>query len=309
MPVGRIARRQVDGILLLDKPLGLSSNQALQQAKRLFRAEKAGHTGSLDPLATGMLPICFGEATKLCGLLLDSDKSYVALMRLGRRTTTGDAEGEGVAESDTAGVTQSDLEAVRSRFLGTITQIPPMYSALKHEGRRLYELARAGEEVERAPRQVHIHALSFGPLSQGEVEVRVRCSKGTYIRTLVEDLAAAMGQCAHLGALRRESVDPFASQRMYAMEALEQASGTPDLDRLLLPLSSAVVGWPSVTLDPLALARMSRGQSVSGGEELPDVAERPVAILDPQGVLRAVARRGSEGQLSPKRWLGGTATA
>ena len=181
----RLIRRPVHGILLLDKPLGLSSNQALQQVKRLLRAEKAGHTGSLDPLATGMLPLCFGQATKLCGLLLESDKRYLATARFGERTATGDAEGEVIARSDASLLTPQGLQQAVARFIGVIEQVPPMYSALKRDGRPLYELAREGLEVERAPRKVQIHALQMGRFEPASCEFDIRCSKGTYIRTLI----------------------------------------------------------------------------------------------------------------------------
>lgn len=307
--MARVPRRALDGILLLDKPLGLSSNQALQQARRLFEAEKAGHTGSLDPLATGMLPICFGEATKLCGLLLDSDKAYVARLRLGARTSTGDAEGQVVERSDADPIRREDFEALKPRFLGAIRQIPPMYSALKHEGRRLYELAREGESVERAPREVTIHALDFGPIEQGELDLRVRCSKGTYIRTLGEDLAAALGQCAHLAALRRTSVEPFGAQRVWSWAELEAlaAEGREKLDTVLLPLVSAVTNWPQVRIGGEQLHRLSRGQAVKAGQVPDSAGESQIAVLDEAGVLRAVGRYGQEGLLHPQRWLGGAA--
>lgn len=304
--MGRIARRPLDGILLLDKPLGLSSNQALQAARRVFQAEKGGHTGSLDPLATGLLPICFGEATKLCGLLLDADKAYSARVRLGSRTTTGDAEGEVVETSDAGALGLEDLLAVRSRFLGPIRQVPPMYSALKRDGRPLYELARAGEEVERAPRDVVIHALELVSLNAGELELNVACSKGTYIRTLVEDLARAAGHCAHLSALRRTRVDPFGSGPYWTLDQLQDAAGKglEALDRALLPLSSAVVGWPQVRLPQGLLRRLSRGQAI----ESPDAGlqeQVAIAVMDEGGVLRAVGRLGPDGLLWPRRWVGG----
>lgn len=303
----RVPRRALDGILLLDKPLGLSSNQALQQARRLFQAEKAGHTGSLDPLATGMLPVCFGEATKLCGLLLDSNKAYVARMRLGSCTTTGDAEGQVTTTSDASGLGLQDFEAVRSRFLGPIRQVPPMYSALKHEGRRLYELAREGEEVERAPRDVTIHSLAFGPILDGELDVMVSCSKGTYIRTLVEDVAAAVGHCAHLAGLRRTTVDPFGILPVWTFAELEarSASGLPELDAALLPLATAVKNWSRVCLGPEALHRFSRGQAVDCAEAADSARETAMAVMDEAGLLKGVGQFGPDGRLHPKRWLGG----
>ena len=308
--MGRNLRRPLDGILLLDKPLGLSSNQALQQARRLFQAEKAGHTGNLDPLATGLLPICFGEATKLCGLLLDADKAYSARVRLGSRTSTGDAEGEVIETSDAGAVTMDDFLAVRTRFLGPIQQIPPMYSALKRDGRPLYERARAGEEVERAPRDVVIHALDFGWLEGGELQLNVTCSKGTYIRTLAEDLAAALDQCAHLSGLRRTRVDPFSVGRMWTLDELQTVAeeGLDRLDGALLPLSAAVVAWPQLRLPDPVLRRLGRGQAVECPQPgLPeDVA---IAVMDEAGRLRAVGRLGPDGLLWPRRWLGGPISA
>lgn len=305
----RPPRRPLDGILLLDKPLGLSSNQALQQARRLFQAEKAGHTGSLDPLATGMLPICFGEATKLSGMLLDSDKSYVARVRLGQRTSTGDAEGEVVETSDPRGVGLAAFEAVKVRFLGPILQVPPMYSALKHQGRRLYEMARAGEEVERAPRSVTIHELGLVSLVGDELTLSVRCSKGTYIRTLSEDLAAAAGQCAHLSGLRRTEVHPFGTSRSWTFEELQMlaAQGRGALDAALLPLAAAVSGWPQVQLAADALARLARGQMVECPAGAGLQVGASVAVLDANSRLLAVGELNVDGRLASRRWVGGAA--
>ena len=206
----RIARRQVDGVLLLDKPRGLSSNHALQKAKRLFNAAKAGHTGTLDPMATGLLPLTFGEATKFSQMLLDADKSYEATVTLGVVTDTGDAEGQ-VLERQSVTADAQDIAAALNAFRGEIEQIPPMYSALKRDGRPLYEYARAGIELERAPRRVVIHALEMldGGLDGSSFGFRVRCSKGTYVRTLAMDIGRALGCGAHLSALRRTAIGPF----------------------------------------------------------------------------------------------------
>ncbi|MGB0956674.1 MAG: tRNA pseudouridine(55) synthase TruB, partial [Panacagrimonas sp.] len=186
---GKIQWRDIDGILLLDKPVGLSSNQALQQVRRLFRARKAGHTGSLDPLASGMLPICLGQATKLCGQLLASDKRYRTVIRLGRKTNTGDAEGTVVEQSNPVDLSRARIEQTLQGFVGAIQQVPPMYSALKHEGQRLYDLARKGVEVQRQARTVQIHAIELLGWQSPDLEVEVHCSKGTYIRVLGEDIA------------------------------------------------------------------------------------------------------------------------
>src|SRR5208282_2117359 len=203
-----LPRRRIDGVLLLDKPKGLSSNAALQRAKRLYQADKAGHTGTLDPLATGLLPICFGDATKFAHALLDADKTYVAVVRLGMTTTTGDAEGEVVA---THPVTASapDVERVLRRFIGRIAQVPPRHAALKRDGRPYYEYARQGVEIERHPRAVEIHALELLAWRGNEFELRVRCGKGTYIRALAEDIGAALGCGAHLSALSRTTSGNF----------------------------------------------------------------------------------------------------
>lgn len=219
----RVQRRPVHGVLLLDKPLGLSSNQALQKAKWLLRAEKAGHTGTLDPLATGVLPLCFGAATKFSGLHLDADKHYEALLQLGQRTSTGDAEGQVVAEQAVPRLDADVLAFVRQRFVGPQQQLPPMHSALKKDGKALYEYARAGIEVERQPRAIVVHALALTP-EPGQAKVlrlQVHCSKGTYIRTLGEDIAAALGTVGHLVALRRTATDPFQAAQCIGLDALE----------------------------------------------------------------------------------------
>lgn len=298
----RAPKRQVTGILLLDKPAGLTSNAALQRVRRLYRAEKAGHTGSLDPLATGLLPLCFGEATKLCAYLLDADKRYWVRARLGQQTTTGDAEGEIVRTSDPAGATAAVLAAVLERFHGPIRQTPPMYSALKHEGRRLYELARQGLEVARAPREVTIHELRLVAFDNAEFELEVRCSKGTYIRTLVEDIAAGISQCAHVTAMRRLGSGPFAASDMVTMERLEQtaADGFEALDALLAPPAAALAGWPKVTVDADRAFYLARGQAVQ-------IRGAPrhgrVAVMDPAGALLGIASMDAEGRVAPRRWL------
>lgn len=265
--MGRRRRRQgrpVSGILLLDKPLGLSSNHALQRVKRLFDARKAGHTGSLDPLATGMLPLCFGDATKLSAFLLDADKSYRFRLLLGVKTATADAEGEVLETRATDGITRQSIAAVLPRFIGTIRQLPPMYSALKHQGKRLYELAREGVEVEREPREVTIHELTLGDVELPEFELQVRCSKGTYVRTLAEDIGEALGCGAHVTALRRTGVGPYAEFPMVTMDELEGAAkeGMPALDRLLLPVDTALADWPAVKVGVDAAFYLRQGQAV-----------------------------------------------
>ena len=294
----RAPRRKVDGILLLDKPLGLSSNTALQIVRRLYNADKAGHTGSLDPLATGLLPVCLGEATKLCGYLLDADKRYRARVRLGARTSTGDAEGEVVATSDPAAVSRADLEAVLPRFLGQISQIPPMYSALKRDGEPLYRLARAGIEVERAPRQVRISELRLLQWSGTEFEFEVACSKGTYARTLAEDLASAVGQQAHLVALRRTGLEPFDAAAMVGLERLEQLAGEAERDPLLLSPAAAVRDWPRLEVDAELARRLAHGQTVRAGE-----GTGLRAVFGAEGRLLGIAEADGAGILAPRRWL------
>ncbi|MGH8121089.1 MAG: tRNA pseudouridine(55) synthase TruB, partial [Gammaproteobacteria bacterium] len=206
--------RDVHGILLLDKPAGATSNHVLQQVKRLYLARKAGHTGSLDKLASGLLPLCLGEATKLSGYLLNADKAYEATCKLGVVTTTGDAAGAVIATHPVPAISGADVERVMERFRGEIQQTPPMYSALKHEGRRLYKLAYAGISVEREPRSVTIHELTHVRLNGDELEFRVHCSKGTYIRTLAEDIGRELGCGAHIKVLRRTAVGPFTAEQM-----------------------------------------------------------------------------------------------
>ncbi|MDH5765707.1 MAG: tRNA pseudouridine(55) synthase TruB, partial [Gammaproteobacteria bacterium] len=213
--------RPVHGVLLLDKPLHMSSNHALQKVKRLYNAQKAGHTGSLDPLATGMLPVCLGEATKISAFLLDADKTYRFKCQLGTRTTTADAEGEVLETKPFEHITRSDIEKIIPQFMGDIEQVPPMYSALKKDGQRLYELARQGIEVERKPRPVTIYRLDLIDFSAGEVELEVQCSKGTYVRTLAEDIGHVLGCGAYVTSLHRTTVGPYQGE-MVSLEQLEQ---------------------------------------------------------------------------------------
>jgi tRNA pseudouridine55 synthase len=261
----RPATRDVFGLLLLDKPLGLSSNRALQRVKRLFGAAKAGHAGSLDPLATGMLPIFFGAATRLANYMLEARKVYVVTATLGTSTTTGDAEGAPTEDrSDEPPPSAARVASAVAGFVGEIEQIPPMYSALKRDGVPLYRLARAGVEVERSPRKVVVEALSVDRYEWPALTLTVRCSKGTYVRTLVEDLARAAGTLGHVARLRRLAVDPFEEQGMRSIETLEAAAteGTAALDRLLLPADAALPGWPSVSLPADDAKKLARGQAI-----------------------------------------------
>ena len=254
--------RDIHGVLLLDKPVGWSSNQAVQKVRWLFQARKAGHTGTLDPFATGMLPICLGEASKTAAFMLDAGKTYEASARLGEATSTGDIEGEVIrrAAVDIPGTER--IEQVMAQFTGVIEQVPPMYSALKHRGRPLYELAREGKEVERAPRPVTIHRLELLDWEAPDLRFRVRCSKGTYVRTLAEDIAGRLGSCAHLKALRRLEVEPFREDGMVSLEDLENAVENGKADSFLLPVDSGLSGWPVVKLDE-ARAELERSGDVA----------------------------------------------
>jgi tRNA pseudouridine55 synthase len=252
-----VARRAVHGVLLLDKPLGLSSNDALQRARRLLRAEKAGHTGTLDPLASGLLPICFGAATKFSHASLDADKRYCATVRLGITTTTADGEGE-VVRHRPVSTTRVQVEAACRRFVGAIDQVPPMHSALKKDGKALYEYARAGVEVERAARRVTVYALDVVTWQGDELVIDVRCSKGTYIRTLAADIGEALGCGAHLSALRRTGSGALEVADAIGLDALE---ALPELDRdaRLLPPDVLLAAWPEVRLGNDEAARFLTG--------------------------------------------------
>jgi tRNA pseudouridine55 synthase len=242
----------------------MSSNQALQRARRVFQAKKAGHTGSLDPLASGLLPLCFGEATKVAGFLLDEDKTYVATLSLGARTTTGDAEGEVIETMPVPDLLPDAVTALLQSFEGPIDQVPPMYSALKHEGQALYRLARQGIEVPREARRVTIHALRLVALQQSGLTFEVRCSKGTYVRTLGEDIAKRLGTVGHLTALRRTGIGSAFDQVVpRSLDSLEALIGRHDeLDRWLLPIDSALTSWPSVDLDAIRARAASHGQEI-----------------------------------------------
>lgn len=307
----RVPRRALDGVLLLDKGLGLSSNDALVRAKRLFLAQKAGHTGTLDPLATGLLPLCFGEATKFSQDLLEADKTYEATMRLGIRTSTGDAEGE-VLEARPVEVGTPDVQAALARFRGPISQVPPMHSALKRDGKPLYEYARAGQVVERAPRDVTIHALELLGAALPDVTFRVTCSKGTYVRTLAEDIGASLGCGAHLVALRRTGVGALTLDHAVTLEALE-GMDEGARDRCLRPVDALLSTFPIVRLKPEEAIRFMQGQRLRLADLAPiDVAERSErnddegedtrvrVYRDEDGALLGVARA-ANGVLAPDR--------
>lgn len=301
-PRARVQRRPVHGVLLLDKSLGLSSNQALQKAKWLLRAEKAGHTGTLDPLATGVLPLCFGAATKFSGLHLDADKTYEATLQLGVTTTTGDAEGEVIERRAVPAITPEQLEAVRQRFLGRITQVPPMHSALKKDGKALYEYARAGIEVERAPREVAIHALNLAlaqvDQAQAAIKIEVTCSKGTYIRTLGEDIGQALGCGGHLTRLRRTATGPFVAAQCTTLPALEALDDHERLN-LLQPAEALLPDHTAVTLAADDAAKFLTGLRRRG--DWVD-ADRVVVFGDAPRALLGSAHI-KAGELIPSRLL------
>lgn len=256
--------RPVNGILLLDKPVGITSNSALQKVKRLFDARKAGHTGNLDPLASGLLPICLGEATKLSAFLLDADKVYEGTCKLGVRTASADAEGEVIETRPVGNIEEARVREVLESFLGDIEQIPPMHSAIKIDGQPLYKLAHQGIEIERKPRRVTIHDLMLERCEGDELDIRVHCSKGTYIRTLAEDIGEALGCGAHLSRLRRTAVGPFHEQPMVTLEQLEVlvSEGVSALDAKLLPMEEALAKWPSLQLTETTTYYIRQGQPV-----------------------------------------------
>ena len=295
-------RREVTGLLLLDKPPGLTSNAALQRVKRLFAARKAGHTGSLDPIATGMLPVCLGEATKLSGYLLKAEKLYRVTARIGRKTDTGDVTGTAVLEIAEGRVTRARLEEVLGRFSGEIEQVPPMYSALKHKGQRLYKLARAGKTVERAPRRVVIHRLELAEYAPSAPVFSVACGSGVYIRTLIEDIAEAAGSVACVSALRRISVAPFEASGMVTMERLEAAAarGHVALDALLLPADAAVGGLPSVQLSSSESFYLQRGNPVAAARGM---RPGPVRLYAGTEGFIGIGEATLDGQIAPRRLL------
>lgn len=291
--------RDVHGIVLLDKPIGITSNKALQQVKRLFNARKAGHTGSLDPLASGLLVICLGEATKVSGYLLDAGKRYTVIAQLGAKTDTGDAAGE-IIRANVPVPSRSAIEAVLDRFRGEISQVPPMFSALKHRGQRLYELARIGVEVERKAREITISELTLTAMDDSSFALDVSCSKGTYIRTLVEDIAEAVGSCGYVSSLRRLIVGPFSGDDMISIERLEELAveGTDRLDSALLPIDSAVSGWPAITLGRDASWFLQRGQPVA----VPKAPDKGcVRLYEAESRFIGIGEVAADGRIAPKR--------
>lgn len=290
------------GIVIVDKPVGLTSNAVLQRIRRRYRARKAGHTGSLDPLASGVLPLCFGEATKVSGLLLDAAKTYEVVGRFGTRTSTGDSEGEALATADVPSLDAAAIESALADFRGEIEQVPPMFSALKHEGRRLYELARRGETVERPPRRVRIHELELLDWTSPDLRLRVRCSKGTYIRTLVEDLGTALGSCAHVTELRRVAAGPFTIDQAAGLDALEDPSGGDDyLDDRLLPVDAGIPGLPAVHLAAPDAERLRHGQAVAAPEPAAEAPSGLVRVYGPGGGFLGLGEADGQGRIAPRR--------
>ncbi len=295
MQVKRI-KRQVSGVLLLDKPHGISSNAALQQAKRLYQAAKAGHTGNLDPIATGLLPVCFGEATKFSQFLLDANKTYQAVFTLGQTTNTGDAEGE-VLTRRPVDVARDRVEAVLKQFVGTIEQVPPMHSAIKFQGRALYTYARAGMEIEREARKVNIYSLSLDGFEGDTVRVTVECSKGTYIRVLAEDVGQALGCGAFMQALRRIRIGGFDIGQAATLPQLE-AMGLADRDGALLPPDCLVENMPRIELDADSAYYVRRGQSVWLPKQK---AGGLVRLYDEKQMFMGLGQIGDDGKVAPKR--------
>lgn len=300
--------RAVNGVLLLDKPAGISSNRALQQVKHLYRAAKAGHTGSLDPLATGMLPLCFGEATKISAFLLDADKRYRMSCLLGVTTDTGDADGT-VLQSRECNATLAEVEKLLPEFTGAVEQIPPMYSALKHQGQRLYKLAREGIEVERQPRTVQIYELKLHSFEHDVLDIEVACSKGTYVRTLAEDIGERLGCGAHVVELRRLSVGPYRGD-MVTMTQLQALANDPTLglaalDALLLPIESGVADWPDVRLEADAAFYMRQGQSIL----VPHAPTHGWVRIYGQERFLGVGEIQDDGRVAPRRLIQTAASA
>ena len=308
--------RNVDGILLLDKPQGLSSSQALGRVKYLLGARKAGHTGALDPRATGLLPLCFGQATKVSGWLLDADKRYTALARLGVETDSADMDGRVLSEAPVPTLAPEDLARLEREFSGALEQVPPMVSALKQDGRRLYELAREGVEVERPPRPVQVHSLHIEPRGEDRLHLEVHCSKGTYIRSLVADIGRALGCGAAVEELRRTGHGVFDASAMWTREALEERfeqGGAAAIEACLLPAEAALADWPQVQVNDAGAAALRHGNPAPAESVTVHVAgcspdpgpEDPPGILvrmhDAQGRFLGVGLQDADGIIRPRR--------
>ncbi len=287
----------IHGVILLDKPAGISSNRALQKVRGIFQARKAGHTGSLDPFATGMLPICLGEASKTAAFMLEAGKHYRATARIGEATTTGDIEGEVIQQCAVPDIDAVGLQLALDRFSGEIQQVPPMYSALKFEGKPLYEYARAGIEIERPERTVTIHRIKLVEWVPPALTFEVFCSKGTYIRTLAEDIAKSLDSCAHLTALRRLQVEPFGSYQMQTLEQLQVALELGRLEEYLLPVDVGLMDWPKVDLDLEQEGKFSHGNPF----EIDGPETGKVRVYGPEGRLMGLAVIGDDGVLKPTK--------
>ena len=293
-------KQPVDGLLLLNKPSGLTSNRALQIVRRPLNAKKAGHTGSLDPAATGMLPLCFGEATKVCAYLLDADKTYRVTAKLGIATDTGDADGQQIDTAALPELSREDWQDILQEFRGQSTQIPPMYSALKKDGKRLYELARQGQTVPRESRPITVHDIELIEFAGSRLVFRVSCSKGTYVRTLVEDIARRGGTVAHTARLHRESVGHFKSEDMLDLATIEvlAEAGASTLEERLLTPDVALTGFPPISLDA------SLGERFSGGQMVSVTAESRMGLARVYGAgnqFLGVGELAGNGQLAPRR--------
>ncbi len=289
--------RDIHGIILLDKPLGYSSSQAVQKVRWLFAARKAGHTGSLDPFATGMLPICLGEASKTAGFMLDASKRYLATARLGQATATGDTEGDVVTQMPVPALSPKAIDAAFESFRGAIEQVPPMYSALKHQGQPLYKFARDGIEVKRKSRTVIIHGLELVAWDEPLLIFRVHCSKGTYVRTLAEDIAGKLGTCAHLQALRRLDVEPFREADMISLDELERAALAGQQDLLLLPLDTGLESWPMIQLSGEEQVRFTHGNPAP----VQETHRGKVRVYALSGEILGLGEVRDDHQVHPKR--------
>lgn len=294
-------KRNVNGILLLDKPIGVTSNEVLQQVKRLYNANKAGHTGSLDPIATGMLPICFGEATKFSQFLLEANKHYTATGKLGETTASADSEGAIIQKREVKNIDAQTIEKILPKFRGKILQLPPMYSALKHKGQPLYKLARQGIEVERQPREVTVHMLQLIELNGDLVKFEMRCSKGTYVRTIIADIGELLGCGAHVIELRRLAVEPYLVAQMATLTTIQEIAAKNDyksLDQLLLPIESMLVGMPEITLTADMVFYMQQGQPLV----IPNAPDSGwVKMNSKAGKFLGVGEVMPDGKITPRR--------
>ncbi|MFL2530718.1 MAG: tRNA pseudouridine(55) synthase TruB [Porticoccaceae bacterium] len=306
----RKSGRSVNGVLLLNKPIGMTSNKVLQKVRWIFDANRAGHTGALDPLASGVLPLCFGEATKFSQYLLDSDKYYRSTYTLGISTATGDSEGEIISQQDASKITRQQVQDKIKDFQGEIDQVPSMYSALKHNGQPLYKLARQGIEIDRPARQITIfdyQIIDFRPGTNPEVDVEVHCSKGTYIRTLAEDLGAALGCGAHVSALHRFRAGPFDEQQTISLKELEklkEQGSVEQLDQLLKPVDTPVSNYPAVEFDQIMAGYFQLGQEISANKAFHQGQEGDIVrVFREGGTFLGIGTVTEDGKVAPKRLI------